>query len=745
MAEQSISIVVPMVTGNAPAVTSKVTDVVVQNTVTSVAYTDKVTDVTSDAINVQSTGMGEESVPNPNLFHRGQEYAVITESFGAYSFKPFSDTVLNSDSFSRLVNYNRIFSEQQYASDSYKVFYVGKGSVDNLQLSETFTKDYSKIALDTSSLLDTKYLHFTKISADQFIKFDETRLNLNKVKPETLLIGDFYSRIVDYNRLFTDSVDATDDFLGEANIDDDQIASIGKNLVESFVLSDLQSVFFTANKLDLAALTEIRSVVFTKPFLDSVINTDLRTYSLGKVFVEAKSATDLNVKQVSKIALDVVDQQEQVEIWFSKKFLDTGDVSDETRLSATKILSTGFTKSDVVTLKWDAARVFTELKNTSDLITGFDVASTKLDTASTNETVSKYGTKQLNTTFTQSDQFSRTVWYIRNFEDLVDSTDDFLGAANIDDDQIATIGKNTIDYATTSDYTRFDGTKLIIDTTAILNPISLRTTKILADSFTKTDLVVLNPQKVIRDIPTTTDVATKASSKVLVDVAFNTNPISLGPIKILSDSTNYTVDDFSRVVNYVRNFTDLVDATDDFYGSANIDDDQIASFGKNVIDYFATSDAKAVYLSIVKSDSYVVSDNTTFSSGKILADSFTRNEVLSFNTNKQPLDSVTSLEVSTKSAGKTLSDTTNSSDTASKASGKLAVDVFSSTDTSYKNAGKVASETLYTADVLTFLKYINPIFYETVLPADSGFINNQSYFAGAYVEPGYVGTNTYFT
>lgn len=745
MAEQSISITVPTVTGSAPQVTDKVTDVVVQNTVTNVVYTDKVTDVASDAINVQTTGVGEEAVPNPNLFTRGQDYTTLTDSFSKYSLKPQFDTFSTADAFARLVNYRRPFTELQVASDSYQVASVGKTLRDTGTLTETFVKGYSKVTYDVSSTVDVSSLRFGKTLFDQIVQADEvTKLTYQKVQPDQVISADVFSRIVDYKRTFSDWVDATDDFLGEANIDDDQIALIGKNIVDYGTLTDLHFVGISSIKSDLADVGDLAAVLLAKPFADFVNNADQSTYLVSKVFSDTSSLGDTNLKLVGKTAADTSTTYEERKVWASKVAVEVADAGDETSLDVSKVLSDQFTKYDTITLTWSILRAFTEQQTTSELTT-FGVSSTKLDIATTSEVISKFGTKLFTTEFTQSDLFNRTVSYIRSFSDQVDATDDFLGAANIDDDQIAYVGKNIVDYSVTSELVRFDGTKLLIDTTAILNPISLNTSKILSDSFTKVDVTVLQTIKTVADTTSTAELTEKYTQKIASNSFAVTDPASLTVTKPFSDTTGQTTDTFSRVVDYSRLFTDLVDATDDFLGEANIDDDQVASFGKNVIDYLALGDAPQFDFSSIRSDQYVVADLATKNSGKVLVTNFGYSDTANFYTNKQLVDTASYIEVVAKSTGKSLSDTANSSDTASKTGGKQVVDVFASTETSYRNAGKVASEILYTADVLTFLKYINPQLYETANAVDSGFINNQSYFAGTYVEPGYVGTNTYFT
>ena len=100
---------------------------------------------------------------------------------------------------------------------------------------------------------------------------------------------------------------------------------------------------------------------------------------------------------------------------------------------------------------------------------------------------------------------------------------------------------------------------------------------------------------------------------------------------------------------------DSVDATDDFLGVANTDDDQTAFFNKSVVDYSSTADQKRLRVT------------------------------------------------------------------------------------------KPLAEIMSSLDVISFFKFKGLLFLETAATNDSGFINNQNYFAGAYTTAGYVGTNTNFS
>jgi hypothetical protein len=61
------------------------------------------------------------------------------------------------------------------------------------------------------------------------------------------------------------------------------------------------------------------------------------------------------------------------------------------------------------------------------------------------------------------------------------------------------------------------------------------------------------------------------------------------------------------------------------------------------------------------------------------------------------------------------------------------------------NSGKFLSNLFGSLDTLVYFKFLDRFFFTETTVSTDGFANIQNYFAEAYVEPGYVGTNTYFS
>ncbi len=669
MAELSISTTVPEVSGDQPTPTDIVTDFVVQDTVTSVTTTETVADSTISEItavsasipdiSVSAESVGGVSSPTSTLFTRGLDQVSLTETF------------------SIAATYRKIFTEQQSASDNYRVVYFGKVFADTLPFTDVVAKYYRKTTGDVFAVQDNTALQPRKVVLDQVTRADQALLTPGKVTHETVLPSDTYSYLINYNRVFTDYIDATDDFFGEANIDDDQTARFGKNTVDYAHTQSTYSVSFSTTKSDSYSTIDTTALSLTKPFFNVAVSGDTNQYSFGKVVQDTNLVTDLNLKTVEKVLQHDVVQQDTSSVLVDKQLAELGSVADLHTISVSKLLANSFTSYDSVTTVLNSARIFTDTGFTTDS-SAFSFATIKQDIARATDSAGKTTTKPFTSEFNLSDSFSYTVAYNRTFQDIVNSTDDFFGEANIDDDQVARFGKNVVESLLLNESASFDISITRSDTYSVSDPIYISTGKILASEFNNSDSASLTINKQSVEVTYLTESLALSASKLLLDASNTSEAISKTTAKKLADSF----------------------ANTDIY-SAEVD--------------------------------------------KLLTSPITNSELTSFYATKQLLDTIATPEAVVVSTNKSLSDTATQSDTVSKASTKQALDVFASTEISYINAGKVTSDILYTADVLTFLKYTGPVLYENISVADSGFINNQSYFAGTYVEPGYVGTNTNFT
>ena len=170
------------------------------------------------------------------------------------------------------------------------------------------------------------------------------------------------------------------------------------------------------------------------------------------------------------------------------------------------------------------------------------------------------------------------------FQDLVDATDDFYGLANIDDDQIASIQKVLIDYLNGITDSLYKSIGKKIELTLVSTDTSKKLlSKISNDSFISLDIITKITEKSLIETKTILEQSTKLLEKVTSDIVIKQDLVNL-LINLNKLDTVQTISNFFSIVTFIREFSDQLDATDDFYGLANIDDDQIASFQKVLVD-----------------------------------------------------------------------------------------------------------------------------------------------------------------
>jgi hypothetical protein len=304
------------------------------------------------------------------------------------------------------------------------------------------------------------------------------------------------------------------------------------------------------------------------------------------------------------------------------------------------------------------------------------------DTFESASTTSVQATKQLSSEFDVSDSFSRAVSYNRNLLDVVSSTDDFYGSANVDDDQTARFGKNIVTILDTTDIKLFDASK------------------VLSSQTLTNDQNVLQVQKRFNSLAIFEHQTSFITGKNLLDLADVSELVSKQTAKTLN--TSFALEDsVSLQAGYFRTVLEQVNLTD----------------------------------SNLKSVSKVAVDSAS------LEDSFSR--VVGFNRALSSQFAGTDVKLTTVLTKK--QESTNATDVATKSSKKLLLDAANTSQLVQAVVEKGLVSQASTGEFLSFFKFGNRFFNEIVLASNPGVINNQSYFLESYAEPGYVGTNTYIS
>lgn len=613
------------------------------------------TNFADTSLDVIVENAGETSIPESGIGRFAGDSFSVVESISRQIGKKLEELKTVSDIFSRTVIFQRAFTETETTIEQL-IFDTLKG------ISESFTR-IEQVRLETSKVFSDSFVKTDVASFavegnynDLITKSDLVVLNPEKGLVETQITTDVLYPVFTAYRTFVDIVDATDDIFGEANIDDDQVAAVNKAAIDWIAQSDLYllSTFKVFNDLENFSDIKYFDIIKGQNDLGSLI--DLLYFESVKELADTFTSQDQASKDFSKIATDYASNSDAYFISSFKVLYDIGTLSDVSYMQLETMYSDIANESDIVYQDFSkylshtfsnndvsyylATKGVVEIQLTSEVLS-FDLSYNLLDTANSYETLAFDLSKSFSHTFNESDlavylvgKQALEVNYTSDFaffdknkvlEDIVDATDDVLGEANVDDDQIAAVTKTLADYSATSE-------------------------------------------------------------------------------------------DFSRTFTAYRDFSDTTNESDIIYlqpGISKLETTQTSEykfFGVNTVynDVESVSDVNNKDLFSVYLDSFDSSDNvqTVTAYLRDFAEIESISETLSRLYLKQLIESTVTSEQFVKTINKDFTDIVTTSESITPINGRA--------------------------------------FSEPQDVSDGGTINNQNYFSSDYVEPGYVGTNTYF-
>jgi hypothetical protein len=322
---------------------------------------------------------------------------------------------------------------------------------------------------------------------------------------------------------------------------------------------------------------------------------------------------------------------------------------------------------------------------------------------------------------------------------------EFNDAASVSDVQVRQLVKVLNDLASTIDAATKSVSKPLVDLRNAIDVSVKNLTKPLVDIKTASDLPAKSFTRApIFDSIGKSDVVSLNPQKNLVEIQYNIEGPATGQNYV--DPTyfaqDYSYDGFPTKL-FNKSLLDYVDATDDFYGEANVDDDQIIFVNKTVADNAATNETLG----------------KTFTRPGVV-DSFAASDLALRLTNKSRTDTATFSDTSSRSYGKALTDTSNLSDALVRQYFKLFTDSASSTDarvfaiakslsdnvTSADAAAKSISRALTESTVLSdnVVRGANKGLTDTGTTSDSGNFRKTDYTDVNYFAQDYVGISVNF-
>jgi len=287
------------------------------------------------------TNMGEESIPSPDLFKRLTDYYNALDKLTLAYNKQFANTSSVSDLFTKTITFRRLITEAQTTSDQ-KFLTVNKALVETSSLVDVTVKRSTKQLTEIKNSIDQFKLLLNKQATELSTSSDQKTLRLNKLLTETKTASSLFSRTVAFNKLFLDSVDATDDFFGVANADDDQIASVGKRLVDYTSNSDSLNKRYFKALLDTENVLELLNLQFKKASAELINTTDQKRFRVAKSFSETDTVVDFKALSIGK------------------RVTDTNNTSELLNSLINKIKTETITSSELISFLKAIGRLFQE-------------------------------------------------------------------------------------------------------------------------------------------------------------------------------------------------------------------------------------------------------------------------------------------------------------------------------------------------------------------------------------------------
>ena len=569
--------------------------------------------------------------------------------------------------------FGKAYTEYQSAADELQPFVIDKGLTEDKTLTEIvvyeFSKSFAELVDATDDLFgqanldDEQVMFLVKAPVPEHvassdvdtIKFgkaaneqqsaddDDLTFDVNKGLADSPSVTEIIG--YEYQKPLTESVDAGDEINGVVNSDDGQTFFLSTSRSDSFAVADSAVPNFGKNPADnLSATDALEPFVLGKGVQETPQADEQLAYAASKPLTDSASVAEQHGILTARSLSDAFNVQREgpnlIEDYvtlgyFTGQYVGNGGPS--------RVFSKPFgeaqTVTDVVAVATTFNREFDESNSAVD-VKAAHLDKQAADAATTAETVvDEFGKARDDSVSTAETQ---TVDTTKQFSELLDATDDVFAEANTDDEQVMLFGTTKADHATTSETKAFDTSKALDDTGSTSEDLGVGTSKPLTDSFgtadsestlvakpassdaSTSDADTISVGKGLADVPSTSDLATRSVGAAREDSVGSSDVLDKLFSRVLTDS--WTVSDSSiqvfgkaasdtatssesKTFDISKAVTDVVDATDDFDGTATAEDDQIMRFVTTRSEIVATSDAAALLASKGLADSADTDDS----------------------------------------------------------------------------------------------------------------------------------------
>jgi hypothetical protein len=407
------------------------------------------TKVPNTKLNVIVTGLGEKSVPTDSLFRRSLDQFSYSDTSFNFVNKGIVDNKTIVDLFNRIVSYNRLFLENNTATEqSAKLF--SKQLADSFTNNDIISNTSIKVLSSTFSHEDITAYSLTKIFAHSVTNSELATFLTNKGIEDNVTSLDLFNRVANYNLLLQSLADATDDFC-QVCPDDDQTATFTK------VIKEFQNT------------SEVFSRVLAKPFIEllTIEDTD-PLFAIGVNRVDFKEVIDNGTT-----------------ITTGKRLLSEYSFSDTSFRSSQKILNDNYLTNTIISFTPELIKV--ENLNSNSLIS-FNLNKLDNDQANQNDNVNT----QWSAFYSQDENL--VLQDLNTFETLVNKVENINSSESVESINIFT---NYLDQLTNSIVLSFNIEQVLNNNAETQQIFVVNLNKSLLDNFTNVTQINFNIDKLL--------------------------------------------------------------------------------------------------------------------------------------------------------------------------------------------------------------------------------------------------------
>jgi hypothetical protein len=202
-----------------------------------------------------------------SLSYFAEDY--VRQGFPAITFsKSLTDMVISTDDFYGAANadddetmqFAKVLIESATSADT-KAYTLGKDLTDTATRTDVANISASKVASDAVSKSDAASKNSGKTLSDQFSSSDSKTIVIGKGLTDSAQTQETQAFAI--SKQLSDVVDATDDFFGVANADDDETMLLNKATSDTFTKSDVTVVTAGKGLTDSVSKSDSGSLVWT--------------------------------------------------------------------------------------------------------------------------------------------------------------------------------------------------------------------------------------------------------------------------------------------------------------------------------------------------------------------------------------------------------------------------------------------------------------------------------------------------